>query len=83
MAITSLYDSEGFIRSPILAVIAMALMAALSLAVPCFAQNSDSNLELHANSHATAKDIGLPCIRARCRSRIRTAIRRRQICGLH
>ena len=25
-----------------------------------FAQNSDFNLDMHANSHATAKDIGLP-----------------------
>lgn len=25
-----------------------------------FAQDSDGNLELHANSHATARDIGLP-----------------------
>lgn len=36
------------------------LLAALSFASPCFAQNSDFNLDLHANSHATAKDIGLP-----------------------
>ena len=36
------------------------LLAALSLAFPCLAQNSDFNLNLHANSHATAKDIGLP-----------------------
>ncbi len=39
---------------------AIALMAALSLAAPCFAQNSGFNLNMHANSHATAKDIGLP-----------------------
>jgi hypothetical protein len=44
-------------RRPILAVIpAIVLMAA----VPCLAQNSDLNLSVHANSHATAKDIGLP-----------------------
>lgn len=34
------------------------LLAAVSFAFPCFAQ--DFNLNLHANSHATAKDIGLP-----------------------
>ena len=43
---------------PLLAVIP--LLAAVSFAFPCFAQNSDFNLNLHANSHATAKDIGLP-----------------------
>ena len=43
---------------PVLAVIP--LLAAVSFAFPCFAQNSDFNLNLHANSHATAKDIGLP-----------------------
>jgi hypothetical protein len=48
-------------RRLILAVIpAIVLMAAVSFAVPCFAQNSDFNLSVHANSHATAKDIGLP-----------------------
>jgi hypothetical protein len=48
-------------RRLILAVIrAIVLMAAVSFAVPCFAQNSDFNLSMHANSHATAKDIGLP-----------------------
>ena len=36
------------------------LAAALSLTVPCSAQDSDFNLDMHANSHATAKDIGLP-----------------------
>ncbi len=45
-------------RRPVLAVIP--LLAAVSSAFPCFAQNSDFNLNLHANSHATAKDIGLP-----------------------
>ena len=39
---------------------AMALMVAITFAVQCFAQNSDFNLSMHANSHATAKDIGLP-----------------------
>jgi hypothetical protein len=48
-------------RRPILAVKSMTvLMAAVSLAVPSFAQDSDFNLNVHANSHATAKDIGLP-----------------------
>jgi hypothetical protein len=48
-------------RRPILAVIpAIVLMAAVPFAVPNFAQNSDFNLNVHANSHATAKDIGLP-----------------------
>ena len=28
--------------------------------VPCFAQASDFNLDIHAHSHATARDIGLP-----------------------
>lgn len=46
---------------PILVVIqAILLVAAVSLAVPSFAQNSDFNLNVHAHSHATAKDIGLP-----------------------
>ena len=39
---------------------AIALASAVSVAFPCFAQNSDFNLNVHANSHATAKDIGLP-----------------------
>jgi hypothetical protein len=39
---------------------AIVLMVAITLAVPCFAQDSDFNLSMHANSHATAKDIGLP-----------------------
>jgi hypothetical protein len=39
---------------------AMALMAVVSFAVPSPAQNSDFNLDVHANSHATPKDIGLP-----------------------
>ncbi len=30
------------------------------VAVPNFAQNSDFNLDVHANSHATAEAIGLP-----------------------
>ena len=48
-------------RRSILAVIpAIALAGAISVAEPCFAQGSDFNLDVHANSHATAKDIGLP-----------------------
>ena len=48
-------------RRLILTVIpAIVLMVAITLAVPCFAQDSDFNLSMHANSHATAKDIGLP-----------------------
>jgi hypothetical protein len=44
------------VRRLILALIpANVLMAAVT-----FAQNSDFNLSVHANSHATAKDIGLP-----------------------
>ncbi|HTW49411.1 MAG TPA: hypothetical protein VMD92_15765 [Acidobacteriaceae bacterium] len=35
-------------------------VAALSVAGSGFAQNSDFNLSAHANSHATAKQIGLP-----------------------
>jgi hypothetical protein len=45
-------------RRPVLAV--GPLLAAVSFALPCVAQNSDFNLDVHANSHATAKDIGLP-----------------------
>jgi hypothetical protein len=37
----------------------IALIAAVSFAAPCFAQNSDFNLNVHANSHATAKDLSL------------------------
>jgi hypothetical protein len=48
-------------RGFLLAVVpAAALMAAVSFAIPSFAQDSDFNLNVHANSHATAKDIGLP-----------------------
>ena len=39
---------------------AIALLAAVSFAPLCSAQTSDFNLNVHANSHATAKDIGLP-----------------------
>ena len=38
----------------------MFLAAAVWSAAACFAQDSDFNLNVHANSHATAKDIGLP-----------------------
>jgi hypothetical protein len=48
-------------RRSILAVIpAIALAVAVSVGFACFAQNSDFNLNVHANSHTTAKDIGLP-----------------------
>ena|SRR5579863_2484622 len=36
------------------------LIGAVSVAVPSLGQNSDFNLDVHANSHATAKEIGLP-----------------------
>src|ERR1700733_15604592 len=39
---------------------AIALLTAVSYAIPSFAQSSDFNLNVHANTHATAKDIGLP-----------------------
>jgi hypothetical protein len=39
---------------------AIVLMASASVGVRSFAQNSDFNLNVHANSHATAKEIGLP-----------------------
>ena len=48
-------------RRPICGVIpVIVLMGAFSLTVLSFGQNSDFNLNVHANSHATAKDIGLP-----------------------
>jgi hypothetical protein len=48
-------------RRPIFEVLqAIVLMGAVSFMVPSFGQNSDFNLNVHANSHATAKDIGLP-----------------------
>jgi len=37
-----------------------AMVAAASLAAEGFAQDSGFNLDVHANSHATAKEIGLP-----------------------
>ena len=39
---------------------AIVLAGAGSMGFACFAQDSDFNLNVHANSHATAKDIGLP-----------------------
>ena len=39
---------------------AIVLMGAVSFTVSSFGQDSDFNLNLHANSHVTAKDIGLP-----------------------
>lgn len=47
-------------RTILAAIPAIALAGAVSVAFACFAQNSDFNLDVHANSHATAKDIGLP-----------------------
>lgn len=47
-------------RSILAAIRAVALAGAVSVAFACSAQNSDFNLNVHANSHATAKDIGLP-----------------------
>lgn len=48
-------------RRPVFAVIpAIVLLGATSFALPSCAQNSDFNFDVHANSHATAKDIGLP-----------------------
>ena len=47
-------------RSILAAIPAIALAGVVSVAFACFAQNSDFNLNVHANSHATAKDIGLP-----------------------
>jgi len=41
-------------------ILAIALLSTASSAIPSFGQNSDFNLDVHANSHATAKDIGLP-----------------------
>ena len=39
---------------------AIVLCGVVSLAIPSFGQNSDFNLNVHANSSVTAKDIGLP-----------------------
>src|SRR5258708_26401132 len=47
-------------RSILAAMPAIALAGVVSVAFACSAQNSDFNLNVHANSHATAKDIGLP-----------------------
>jgi hypothetical protein len=47
-------------RSVLAAIPAIALAGAVSVAFACIAQSSDFNLNVHANSHATAKDIGLP-----------------------
>jgi len=47
-------------RSILAAIPAIALAGVVSVAFACSAQNSDFNLNVHANSHATAKDIGLP-----------------------
>jgi hypothetical protein len=45
-------------RIPVL--FASAIGVAAALALPVFAQDSDFNLAVHANSHATAKEVGLP-----------------------
>jgi len=47
-------------RASLAVIPAIVLMGAVSLWLPSFAQNSDFDLNVHANSHATAKDIGLP-----------------------
>jgi hypothetical protein len=47
-------------RSILATIAALALAGAVSVDFASFAQNSDFNLNVHANSHATAKDIGLP-----------------------
>ena len=47
-------------RASLAVIPAIVLMGAVSFALPTFAQNSDFNLNAHANSHVTAKDIGLP-----------------------
>lgn len=39
---------------------AIVLCGAVSVTIPSLGQNSDFNLDVHANSHATPKDIGLP-----------------------
>ena len=61
-AVKSVYQCEvNSMDRPILATIrAIVLMAGVSFAVPCVAQDSNFSLNVHANSHATAKDIGLP-----------------------
>ena len=46
---------------PILAILtAIVLAIVVSTAAPTFAQGSDFDLNVHARSHATARDIGLP-----------------------
>ena len=46
---------------PILAILpGIVLTAAVSMTQPGFAQSSDFDLNVHARSHATARDIGLP-----------------------
>lgn len=48
-------------RRPVSGVVpTMLVAAAVWSAAACFAQDSDFNLNVHANSHATARDIGLP-----------------------
>lgn len=47
-------------RQSILGVIPAIVILMGATAIPTFGQNSDFNLDVHANSHATAKEIGLP-----------------------
>jgi hypothetical protein len=42
------------------AILAIVLVCAVSFTFPSAGQNSDFNMNMHANSHVTAKDIGLP-----------------------
>jgi hypothetical protein len=50
------------LRVQLFALLAFGLCAAILFCggTASFAQNSDDRLELHANSHASAADIGLP-----------------------
>ena len=41
-------------------ILAIVLMCAVSCTFPSAGQNSDFNMNMHANSHVTAKEIGLP-----------------------
>src|ERR1700760_3925105 len=47
-------------RASLAGIPAIVLLAAVFFGLPTFAQDSDFNLNVHANSHVTAKDIGLP-----------------------
>ena len=41
-------------------ILAIVLMGTVSFTFPSAGQNSDFNMNMHANSHVTAKEIGLP-----------------------